>query len=301
MKTCPSCNTSNPDEAAFCQQCGTKLNSSSSKSEFEQNMDHFGQEVEQIGKKIESSFEKTGKNIETWYDEKFGLFGPVLSALIAFVIFYIVINVFSFFGENRPWLLDISSLLESLLIVFLIVFFLSSFSHYLSKKIKPFRFVSPLIGAIVFMVWFWVAVRILAIIATQFDLALVQTFSDLFELLIFPLAILILLLGYIGVITSSSKPSRAYDQNKDQSDKTRKTEHVDQKQTENQEEYKRLYRSGKDRMLGGVLGGLAEYLNVDPTILRILYVLLLFASVGFIILAYFVGWILIPRNPYHQW
>jgi phage shock protein C len=123
----------------------------------------------------------------------------------------------------------------------------------------------------------------------------------LFELLIFPLAILILLLGYIGVITSSSKPSRAYDQNKDQSDKTRKTEHVDQKQTENQEEYKRLYRSGKDRMLGGVLGGLAEYLNVDPTILRILYVLLLFASVGFIILAYFVGWILIPRNPYHQW
>ncbi len=298
MKTCPSCGKYNPDEAAFCQQCGTELSSSSSKTDFEQNMDHFGQEVEKIGKRIEESFEKTGRNIESWYDEKFGLFGPVLSALIAFVILFIIINIFSFFGRNRPWLLDISTLLESLLLVFLIIFLLSSFSHYLSKKVKPFRFVSPLIGAIVFIVWFWVAVKILTIIAVQFDLALVQTFSDLFELLIFPLAILILLLGYIGVITSSSKQFIHHTPRQEQ---TEKTESVNQKQTENQDEYKRLYRSGKDRMLGGVLGGLAEYLNVDPTILRILYVLLLFASVGFIILAYFVAWILIPRNPYHQW
>ncbi|HMA83726.1 MAG TPA: PspC domain-containing protein [Candidatus Thermoplasmatota archaeon] len=296
MKECPSCHQKNPNAASFCQHCGAKLSSSSSKSQFEQNMDHFGEEVEHIGKKIETSFEKTGKQIETWYDKTFGVMGPVLSALIAFVIFFIAINILSFFGQTRPWMQEISMFLESLLIVFLIIFFLSSYTHYFSKKIKPFRFVSPLIGAIVFMVWFWVAINILAIIANQFDLVLVQTFIDFFEALIFPLAVLILLIGYIGVITSSKQESHSQQSRNDTANRESGTE----KRGE-QEGYNRLYRSGKDRILGGVLGGLAEYLNVDPTIIRVLYVLLFFASVGFIVLAYFVGWIIIPRNPAHHW
>ena len=296
MKKCPSCHQTNPDTATFCQHCGAKLSRSSSKSQFEQNMDHFGEEVEHIGKKIESSFEDAGKRVETWYDKTFGVLGPVLSALVAFVIFFIIINMLSFFGQTRPWMQEISTFLESLLLVFLIIFFLSSYSHYFSKKIKPFRFVSPLIGAIVFVVWFWVAVKILAIIATQFDLALVHTFTDFFEALIFPLAVLILLLGYIGVGTSSKQES--YSQ---QSRNENSNSELGIDQNSDQVGYKRLYRSGKDRILGGVLGGLAEYLNVDPTIIRILCILLFFASVGFIVLAYFVGWIIIPRNPEHQW
>ncbi|HOL52605.1 MAG TPA: PspC domain-containing protein, partial [Bacillota bacterium] len=35
---------------------------------------------------------------------------------------------------------------------------------------------------------------------------------------------------------------------------------------------RRLYRSVRDRMLGGVCGGLANYLNVDPTLIRLLWV-----------------------------
>ena len=296
MKECPSCHQTNPDTATFCQHCGAKLSRSSSTSQFEQNMDHFGEEVEHIGKKIEASFEDAGKRVETWYDKTFGVLGPVLSALIAFVIFFIVINILSFFGQNRPWMQEISTFLESLLLVFLVIFFLSSYSHYFSKKVKPFRFVSPLIGAIVFMVWFWVAVNILAIIATQFNLGLVQTFTGFFEALIFPLAVLILLIGYVGVITSSKQESYS----KQKRTETFSNESSGEKHSD-QIGYKRLYRSGKDRILGGVLGGLAEYLNVDPTIIRVLYVLLFFASVGFIVLAYFVGWIIIPRNPDHQW
>ena len=292
---CPSCHKTNSDDATFCQHCGTKLNTASSKSKFEQNMEHFGEEMEQIGKKLEKKVESKSKHVESWYDTTFGVLGPVLSALIAFVIFFIVINILSFFGQNRPWMQEISTFLESLLLLFLVIFLLSSYSHYFSKKFKPFRFVSPLIGAIVFMVWFWAAIQILGIIANQFNLALVQTFTSFFEALIFPLAVLILLLGYVGVITSS-KQEQVMKTTKDQSETEKDTD----KHTE-QMDYKRLYRSGKDRMLGGVLGGLSEYLNVDPTIIRILYVLLLFASVGFIILAYFVGWVLIPRNPDHQW
>ncbi len=60
---------------------------------------------------------------------------------------------------------------------------------------------------------------------------------------------------------------------------------------------KKLYRSRTNSMIAGICGGLGEYLNVDPTILRIVAVLLVFAD-GIGLLAYLIGWIIIPRRPY---
>ncbi|MEW5867061.1 MAG: PspC domain-containing protein [Bacillota bacterium] len=59
---------------------------------------------------------------------------------------------------------------------------------------------------------------------------------------------------------------------------------------------KRLYRSKRDCIIGGVAGGLAEYFDVDPTIVRILWVLLAFAD-GIGVLAYIIAWIVVPPNP----
>jgi len=60
---------------------------------------------------------------------------------------------------------------------------------------------------------------------------------------------------------------------------------------------KRLYRSSRDYMLGGVCGGLAEYLGVDATLLRIVYVLLSIVSAAFPgILIYLIAWLVIPRD-----
>lgn len=59
---------------------------------------------------------------------------------------------------------------------------------------------------------------------------------------------------------------------------------------------KKLYRSRKNSMIGGVCGGLGEYLNVDPTIMRLVAVLLIFAD-GIGLIAYIIAWIIIPRNP----
>lgn len=61
-------------------------------------------------------------------------------------------------------------------------------------------------------------------------------------------------------------------------------------------EVKRLVRSRRDRMLGGVCGGLAEYLDTDPTIIRLAFALsILLGGVG--ILAYLVMWIVMPEAP----
>lgn len=59
---------------------------------------------------------------------------------------------------------------------------------------------------------------------------------------------------------------------------------------------KRLTRS-KDKMVAGVLSGIADYLNIDPTIIRILYVILSIASIGFPgLIAYLIMWIIIPEE-----
>ena len=58
----------------------------------------------------------------------------------------------------------------------------------------------------------------------------------------------------------------------------------------------RLYRSRADRMLFGVAGGLARYLKIDSSIVRIVWVLLFFAA-GTGILLYIIAAILIPEEP----
>lgn len=60
--------------------------------------------------------------------------------------------------------------------------------------------------------------------------------------------------------------------------------------------YKKLYRSQKDRMLAGVAGGVAEYFNVDPTLIRLAFVFLLLWGGGGILL-YIIMWIVVPEEP----
>jgi phage shock protein C len=61
---------------------------------------------------------------------------------------------------------------------------------------------------------------------------------------------------------------------------------------------KRIYRSRTESMVGGLAGGLANYFQVDPVLVR-----LIFVGVGFLtgvvpgVLAYLVGWIIVPLEP----
>jgi phage shock protein C len=55
----------------------------------------------------------------------------------------------------------------------------------------------------------------------------------------------------------------------------------------------RLYRSRTDRFLGGVCGGIGKYIGIDPTIVRLIFlVLLLWNGIGFLL--YIILWILLP-------
>jgi phage shock protein C len=58
----------------------------------------------------------------------------------------------------------------------------------------------------------------------------------------------------------------------------------------------KLFRSSKDCMIGGVCGGIAEYFDVDSTLVRLLTVLVVLLG-GAGVIAYLIAWIVIPKNP----
>ena len=59
---------------------------------------------------------------------------------------------------------------------------------------------------------------------------------------------------------------------------------------------KRLVRSSKDKWLGGVLGGPADYFGWDSTIVRLVYVLVTMCTAFSGVLAYLVLWLLMPKQ-----
>jgi len=58
---------------------------------------------------------------------------------------------------------------------------------------------------------------------------------------------------------------------------------------------KKLYRSQGDRVIAGICGGIGEYFNVDPTLIRLIWI---FGSLiwGAGIIAYIIAWIIIPEG-----
>ena len=59
---------------------------------------------------------------------------------------------------------------------------------------------------------------------------------------------------------------------------------------------KKLYKSNKDKKIDGVCAGIGEYFNIDPTLIRLAWVLLFFFG-GSGLLAYIIAAVIIPRDP----
>ena len=59
---------------------------------------------------------------------------------------------------------------------------------------------------------------------------------------------------------------------------------------------RKLYRSRSNRQVAGVCGGLAEYFNLDPTLIRVLFIILAVLGGSGVIL-YVAMWIIVPKQP----
>lgn len=59
---------------------------------------------------------------------------------------------------------------------------------------------------------------------------------------------------------------------------------------------KKLYRSDTDKIICGVCGGLGEYFNMDPTVIRLVWAITACSGTG--LLAYFIAAVIIPKKPW---
>lgn len=61
---------------------------------------------------------------------------------------------------------------------------------------------------------------------------------------------------------------------------------------------KKLFRSNTNRHMTGLCGGIGEFLNIDATIIRVLFVIFAIFSFGTMLLVYFISSIFVPSSPY---
>lgn len=104
-----------------------------------------------------------------------------------------------------------------------------------------------------------------------------------------------------NVITLLGKPSQFTDTADDDEEETEGNNTQNEKKTANEEKtstgkkIKKLYRDGDNRLLGGVSSGIGAYINMDTSLVRILFVVLTFLTSATFILVYLLLWIIIPK------
>lgn len=101
----------------------------------------------------------------------------------------------------------------------------------------------------------------------------------------FAISIFLILIGVMFVVWSQSQSSQTPVQQPTEISKQQPT----------QPSYKKLYRSRDNKMIAGICGGLGEYFEVDPTVIRLVAAAGALMGVG--IIAYIVAWIIIPLQP----
>jgi phage shock protein PspC (stress-responsive transcriptional regulator) len=273
---------------------GKPKTSKTSEDVIEQRFGHFSEEITSIGEKLGAHMERKGDECNAWFHRTFGLAGPLISSIFGLIILVLAVWALSFVNIpiGSQFLSNIYMFLVLNMGLFFLIFLFFSYTSYFSKTSpRSYMLFSPLVTTIGIAIGLWIVSRAIEIsnisVGSQ-TLADISLFLDRNLAIIF---VFILIIGYILLsIKLGSEPL------------TRREVEMPTKKSkkEAKPEIRRLYRSGNDRILGGVCGGIGDYLGVDPVIIRILWVL--FALVyGVGILGYIIAWIIIPRNPEQKW
>lgn len=258
-------------------------------ADFERGVKHFEDEVTALGKKAE---EKGGEFRERYYDA-FGVAGPIISAIFSLLFLALGIWALKFAALNsgNAALFGIYSFFNSNLGLFFLIFLFSSLLSYCSRKCpRQYLLASPFAKAFGITVFSWVFANVLLVpgiggaglsIAAGYVLYRLFWIFWFFSLVgYFVLFLRLLFMTLNRGVCYSSTPSRSAQIRDDG--------------------VKRIYRSGENRVLGGVCGGIAEYFGVDPVLVRLVWVFAIFAF-GSGLLLYLLAWMIIPRNPKHKW
>ena len=258
------------------------------RTSFDKRIEDFSEEMEGFGKKME----KEGNEWGNWFHRTFGIIGPLISSMFGLLVLALILAAMKFINFNLG-----SSLLSSMsmfftinmglfFMIFLFLAYSSYFSRFYSRLYMPF---SPIFSAISITITLWIFARVIGIVSIYTGVDILYRIVFFIDIYLYAIFWLVLFIGYLILIIKLSCC------------KGKEVRIVMRRTVKSSgSNVKRLYRSGKDKILGGVCGGIAEYLGVDPVIIRLLWVIAVFGW-GAGILAYIIAWIIIPRNPRHKW
>lgn len=299
MVYCPSCGEFNEVDARFCKRCGQRLPSAEG---FDRQIENFAHEIKSIGRKaadtLEESFGQAKESLKgvqpphqsvSWSDATFGVLGPLVWSVLGLLMLLAVIGLFLGVGEPRSVLDRIGDLLlENLLLIFVLTLLLA-YSSYASRNYPFFRWLNPLSAAAGIVFALWIAIEVTIIISADQNIDFLVDLGKIMRGLLVFVFVIILVAGYLSLVMSASRP---VDKNS-----TSPPEGTSVRGRYTGFQHRRLYRSSVNKIIGGVCGGIAEYTGVDPTIVRVLWIIGLILSFGTAVIAYLICWIVIPPDP----
>jgi len=262
----------------------------------------FGKHMEQRGREFGKHMERKGKECEGWWNRTFGFVGPFLSGIMGLIFLVIVIWILNI--VNLPFgnvfISNVSSFLFSNLAIFFAFFLFFSYTSYISRRYrKAYIPVSPIVVAIGITICFWLIMWAINLVNISLANASLTSISLFIQYNLLGIFLAFLFLGYLVLIIWMALGKLKIEV-PEISEYREEKEMVREKPRPQAAGVKRLYRSGRDKILGGVCGGIAEYLEVDPVLIRLIWVIMSLAW-GTGILAYIIAWIIIPRNPRDKW
>ena len=167
-------------------------------------MEDLGKKIAGAGQKIGEDAGKRGSEFERRWYSSLGLLAPIVGGLIAtivFLIFILVVGAVAIGSEHRDFWEQLRDFLESYFLLFVGLFFLSSFTNYLNHvHRKSARWFTPIMAALGFVGWFWILAQVLYIGARTFTRPGLVDLGD-YIILGLPVIFLIVLgVGYLVVL-----------------------------------------------------------------------------------------------------
>jgi phage shock protein PspC (stress-responsive transcriptional regulator) len=287
MVFCSKCGQENLAEAKFCSRCGHELIVGPGNT-MKGRLTEWGAEVEEAGERLEKNVDRRFTEKSTDFDKAFGMFGPLVKTVICFIVLVIIAEVLLFVGRSDHLTDDLGIFMIDYLPIFFLMFAIFSYSAYINRnRPKGYQYFRPVVAAIGMAFSLWVTFSILTIIGDNYDVEILSWMADLTWIVLPLVFILMLLVGYAEVVTEQRKQRPSSSTGMSGATQL----------FSSQPNQRRLYRSRNDRVLGGVCAGLAEHFNVDPLVMRVIWILLLCASFGVFLLIYVLMWIIVPNGP----
>jgi hypothetical protein len=221
MQTCKQCGTENDDAAVYCKHCGASLKTGvhapsstfdQRVKEFAQDMDRMGKRVgdrvsqaaqrvadrtSDVGKRFEERTDHISRYAQTRYDRTFGLVGPLISSFLFLIILRIIIELLRLSPDNMQVFQILGASLYTYILILFGVTLLSNYTQYFARRSFQFRVFSPLLIAVVPVVWLWVAMQILTTLSDPLKIPELQTAASTINSLLPGIFIFVLLIGYV--------------------------------------------------------------------------------------------------------